>query len=144
MLQDLVQYLREGKLSVMKSFLKIKHIFERSEPRYLLNTLYIDDFCVFLQKVDKKEFEDLAAEIEGLKIEKKELGLELEEIEKEALEIIEDEKNAPLEEENEDHEVQEDKEKEEVVKKEEEKPKLIEVIGETVNDKKEDDLENLE
>lgn len=90
MLEDLVHYLRTDKILILKSFLKIKHILERSEPRYLFNTLYIDDFCVFLQSVDKKVYEDLATQIEGFKIEKSELGLGLEEIEKDALALIEE------------------------------------------------------
>lgn len=82
--------LKFGKLAIFKIFLQIKRLFEKSEPRYLLNRLYIDDFCVFLQSVDEKEFQKKAEAIEKiLPIDKEELGLSLVEIEAEANEINE-------------------------------------------------------
>lgn len=82
--------LKFGKLAIFKIFLQIKRLFEKSEPRYLLNRLYIDDFCVFLQSVDEKEFQKKAEAIEKiLPIDKEELGLSLVEIETEANEINE-------------------------------------------------------
>ena len=133
---------------MLKVFLKIKSIFERSEPRYLLNTLYIDDFCLYLQTVDQKKYEELANQIAALKIEKKDISLDLEELEKEALEIIEDEKNNPRGEEDEEEE--EEEEEEAIQEKKEEAPQekkkgLIEVVGETRNEEEsEGELEKLE
>jgi len=141
--EDLVQYLRAGKLTLLKVFLKIKSIFERSEPRYLLNTLYIDDFCLYLQTVDQKKYEELANQIAALKIEKKDISLDLEELEKEALEIIEDEKNNPRGEEDEEEEEVIQEKKEEAPQ--EKKKGLIEVVGETRNEEEsEGELEKLE
>ena len=32
----------------------VRRMFNVSEPRYLLNRIYVDDFCMFVEKVDKE------------------------------------------------------------------------------------------
>jgi len=86
--EDLVKMLKEGKIPMLKSLLKIKHLFERYEPRYLLNTLYVDDFCLYLQSVKDAEVSKIAQEIEASSIIKQDLALNLEEIEKVAEEDL--------------------------------------------------------
>lgn len=70
---------------MLKILLKIKSIFEHSDPRYLLNTLYVDDFCIWIQQVDEKKIIDLAEKVKKIEISKADLGLELEELEAAAL-----------------------------------------------------------
>ena len=78
---------------MLKAFLKIKFLFERYEPRYLLNILYIDDFCLYIQSISIEIFENLANEIDELKISTKDLDLNLDNIEKLAQELIDEENN---------------------------------------------------
>ena len=44
-------------------------MFEKSEPRYLLNRIFVDDFCIFLMtaKLDE-ELEEVKGRIKGLKL----------------------------------------------------------------------------
>jgi protein SHQ1 len=46
---------REGRGCVVRVLLKIKHVFERAEPKYLLNRLFVDDLIVWVQKTEKYE-----------------------------------------------------------------------------------------
>lgn len=48
--QQLTDVLIEGKrVAVLKILLQLHHLFNKSEPRYLLNELYLDDYCVIVQ-----------------------------------------------------------------------------------------------
>ena len=80
-----------GQVMILKILLKIKTLFEKNEPRYLLNILYIDDFCVFVQNVKKDIFMDLVQEIQKVEILKESLDINLKEIEEQALEILAEE-----------------------------------------------------
>ena len=48
-LTDIVCLLRRGKRSILKLMLNAREIFSKSESRYLLNRLWMDDYCVWLQ-----------------------------------------------------------------------------------------------
>ena len=48
--EDARNILKEGRTSVLKCFLQIYQLFNKSEPRYLLNQLYIQDYCIWIQK----------------------------------------------------------------------------------------------
>lgn len=73
---------------ILKIFLKLKQMFQKNEPRYLLNTLFIDDFCVFIQTLDDKIIENYIKELENIKITKKDLIFNLESLEQKAVEIL--------------------------------------------------------
>ena len=47
----------------------LRIMFEKSEPRYLLNRIFVDDFCIFLMtaKLDE-ELEEVKGRIKGLKL----------------------------------------------------------------------------
>jgi protein SHQ1 len=51
-LQDLVGILSLGKKAILRIFLRIKRLFDSSDPRYLLNNLYINNFCWFIQNIE--------------------------------------------------------------------------------------------
>lgn len=72
----------------MKVLLQINNLFKTSEPRYHLNNLYIDDLCIWVQTLKDVDFSELAAEIHGIKITKKELNLKLDEIEVDCIEMV--------------------------------------------------------
>jgi len=56
--KDLVELLGLGRKFIVKALLEIKVLFERSEPRNLLNVLYIDDFIVWVQQLTEGIFVD--------------------------------------------------------------------------------------
>ena len=55
-LRDAQRVVAEGKAAFLRVLLAVKQCFERSEPRYLLNRLFVDDACVWVQRVDTERF----------------------------------------------------------------------------------------
>ncbi|KAF0683704.1 Aste57867_24266 [Aphanomyces stellatus] len=51
-LVDVVEMLARGKRVVLRSLLAMHAIFDKSETHYLLNTLYVQDYAVWIQTVD--------------------------------------------------------------------------------------------
>lgn len=65
-LSDAQQLFAEGRLCLVRVLLKIKSLFERSEPRYLLNRLFIDDIAIWLQKVPGEDFAVFQQQVQEL------------------------------------------------------------------------------
>ena len=76
---------------ILKILLKIKVLFDKSEPRYLLNILFIDDYCIFIQNIKEDSLIVLAKEINSIKIQKEDIDINLNEIENQAMEILNEE-----------------------------------------------------
>jgi len=66
--EDTKALFREGKGSLLRVLLKIKNMFEHSEPRYLLNKLFIDDFCVWIQHVESEALESFKEQLESVAV----------------------------------------------------------------------------
>lgn len=49
-----------GQKKVLQCLLEIRSFFSQSEPRYLLNQLYITDYCIWIQKVKDNKLISLA------------------------------------------------------------------------------------
>lgn len=85
---DVTKILFLGQRCILKCFLQIHRIFEKSENYYLLNKLFIEDYCIWLQYLDspgKTLLTELANECNSLKslISKRDLHeLNIEELEK--------------------------------------------------------------
>lgn len=62
-IEDLKDLLKLGKRFLLKLLLEIASVFATNAPRYLLNTIYIEDMCVFIQKMDDKNIQDLLNEL---------------------------------------------------------------------------------
>ena len=60
-IEDTQKMLRVGKILVLKQLLKIVRLFNKSEPRYLLNQLYVQDYCVWIQKASDETLSSLAS-----------------------------------------------------------------------------------
>lgn len=58
-MEDAVRILKSGRRSVLKRFLLIHQLFNKSEPRYLLNQLYIQDYCIWIQKCSEETLASL-------------------------------------------------------------------------------------
>jgi len=58
---DVIQVLKQGRRAVIRALLKVKGVFDKSETHYLINKFYIDDYIVWLQKIDEGMFAKFAA-----------------------------------------------------------------------------------
>jgi protein SHQ1 len=54
--------------------LDLRQLFEKSEPRYLLNQIYIDDYLLFLYGSEKMDrLEEIRKELAGVEVEEEDL-----------------------------------------------------------------------
>jgi protein SHQ1 len=82
--EDLSGILTRGIFQILKFFLKTRILFERSEPRHILNKIYVDSFIKWLQFYSiEKIWNLLGNAIKNIIIEKKDLKMGLEEYENE-------------------------------------------------------------
>ncbi|XP_048212121.1 protein SHQ1 homolog [Perognathus longimembris pacificus] len=88
---DTAKILQLGKSAVLKCLLDIHKIFQENDPAYILNDLYISDYCVWIQKTKSKRLSTLAEALKEVSLTKAQLGLELEELEAAALLVQEEE-----------------------------------------------------
>ncbi|NWR44639.1 SHQ1 protein, partial [Regulus satrapa] len=89
---DTVMILQLGKAAVLKCLLDIHRIFMESDPAYILNDLFITDYCIWIQKVKSKKLAALCESLQKTTLSKSQLGLELEELEVAAMLVQEEEK----------------------------------------------------
>nr|XP_045600803.1 protein SHQ1 homolog isoform X2 [Procambarus clarkii] len=95
-LKDTSQILSLGHKKVLKCLLEIQRFFNLSEPRYLLNQLYITDYCVWIQKVKDNKLMSLADSLKKVKVNKSDVCLDLEDLEVAAHYVLEEEENDAL------------------------------------------------
>ncbi|KAM9859785.1 protein SHQ1 homolog isoform 1-T3 [Aulostomus maculatus] len=98
-LGDTVGILQSGKACVLKCLLDIHKVFRHNDPAYILNDLYISDYCIWIQRVSFKKVPALAATLLTASLQKKDLELELEELEEAAAIVAEEEQDGEGEEE---------------------------------------------
>lgn len=73
-IDDLKMLLFIGKKMLLNFVLHIRNIFNANNPKYLLNNIYIDDYCVFVQQLDDKYIKDKLNELMQIKIYYEDLG----------------------------------------------------------------------
>ena len=73
--------MQSGKHVVLQTLLKVYKIFEKSETNYMINKLFIEDYCVRIQTVRNELLLEYGKKISSLDINKSKLDLELEYIE---------------------------------------------------------------
>ncbi|KAG7165118.1 SHQ1-like, partial [Homarus americanus] len=95
-LKDTAQILTLGRKKVLQCLLEIQRFFNLSEPRYLLNQLYITDYCVWVQKVKDNKLISLADSLKKLKVTKSDMCLDLEDLEAAAHLVLEEEEENVL------------------------------------------------
>ncbi|XP_036387654.1 protein SHQ1 homolog [Megalops cyprinoides] len=91
-IRDAARIFRAGKACVLKCLLDIHKIFRENDPAYILNDLYITDYCVWIQRVKSRKVTALADPLRKVSLRKADLGLELEELEAAAA-LVEEEEN---------------------------------------------------
>ncbi|XP_039653435.1 protein SHQ1 homolog isoform X1 [Perca fluviatilis] len=89
--RDTTKILQSGKACVLKCLLDIHKVFRENDPAYILNDLYITDYCIWIQRVKSKKMSALAATLQKASLQKKDLELALEELEQAAAMVAEEE-----------------------------------------------------
>ena len=92
-LQDVTDIFELGRRKILKCLLEILMLFNESEPRYLLNELYITDYCIWIQKVKERKVGSLTKRLLETKVRKKSIGWDLKELETAAILVYNEEKD---------------------------------------------------
>ncbi|KAF6732315.1 SHQ1-like protein [Oryzias melastigma] len=90
-IRDTAKIFQQGKACVLKCLLEIHKVFRENEPAYILNDLYITDYCIWIQGVKSKKVESLATALQKVVLQKKDLELELNELESAAAMVLKEE-----------------------------------------------------
>ncbi|XP_017282459.1 protein SHQ1 homolog [Kryptolebias marmoratus] len=93
-LRDTTKILQSGKACVLKCLLDIHKVFRDNDPAYVLNDLYITDYCIWIQKIKSTKLTVLVATLQNASLQKKDLELELDELENAARIVMEEEQRA--------------------------------------------------
>ncbi|CAL1285299.1 unnamed protein product [Larinioides sclopetarius] len=80
-LEDVRKIMMLGTKYIMKCLLEMHEMFNLSEPRYLLNDLFITDYIVWIQSCPSTKLVPLAATLEKVLLTKGDIGLNLVDIE---------------------------------------------------------------
>lgn len=89
-LSDVRKIFENGCVCLLTCLLDIHKMFNSSEPRYVLNQLYIKDYCIWIQQIKSTHFDTITKLFDDNKIEKGLLQLDLEELEIAASSVDED------------------------------------------------------
>ncbi|NWW49658.1 SHQ1 protein, partial [Pedionomus torquatus] len=89
---DTVMILQLGKAAVLKCLLDIHKIFRENDPAYILNDLFITDYCIWIQKAKSKKLAALSESLQKSTLTKSHVGFELEELEAAAVLVQEEER----------------------------------------------------
>ncbi|XP_015730598.1 protein SHQ1 homolog isoform X2 [Coturnix japonica] len=90
-LNDTVMILQLGRAAVLRCLLDVHRIFRESDPAYILNDLFITDYCIWIQKIKSKKLAALSESLQKTTLAKSHLGFELEELEAAAVLVLEEE-----------------------------------------------------
>jgi protein SHQ1 len=80
-IDDVKAILKLGKRAVLKCFLNIKYLFDRSDNRHYLSRLYIDHYCVWIQSLSRKKLHALLEGVKNVKLSKNDIGFDLDALE---------------------------------------------------------------
>lgn len=89
-LSDVRKVFENGCICLLTCLLDIYKLFNSSEPRYVLNQLYIKDYCIWIQQLNRTYFDTIVKLFDENKVDKGLLQLDLEELEMAAMSVDED------------------------------------------------------
>ncbi|GJJ11923.1 hypothetical protein Clacol_006161 [Clathrus columnatus] len=88
---DVVNILKGGRRSILRVLLKMNHLLKAHDAYYVYGKIWLEDFCVWLQKGASDEtLRTLADEVHNSRVEKSMLGWDLDELEIAAQEVMEE------------------------------------------------------
>ncbi|XP_063234378.1 protein SHQ1 homolog isoform X2 [Bacillus rossius redtenbacheri] len=94
-LEDARCVLRLGKKQLLRCLLGVRALFVASEPRYILNQLYVEDYCVWVQHASLHRLQSLAEALGKVTLDKSAMDLDLPELESAARMVLEEEGAEP-------------------------------------------------
>ncbi|GAA5805813.1 hypothetical protein HPULCUR_011339 [Helicostylum pulchrum] len=80
-LQDVYIMFKLGKRAILKALLDMKYLFDHHDVYYVYSKIFLDDYCVWIQHSNDNVLKTLAHELHHFKLEKNELGWDIEELE---------------------------------------------------------------
>lgn len=80
-LKDVVVVVKLGRRQILKCLLKTRDLLIHSECCYVMDRLYLTDYCVWIQYADEDCIRELASELNHYRLEKDDLGLGIPELE---------------------------------------------------------------
>ncbi|XP_065183203.1 protein SHQ1 homolog [Sycon ciliatum] len=89
-LKDVSSIFLLGRRQILKCLLEIRCLLQDDENRYLLNDLYITDYCVWVQRCSHSKIKAIAERLAEMKLVKKDLGWQLSELEEAATEVLQE------------------------------------------------------
>ncbi|XP_072016545.1 protein SHQ1 homolog [Amphiura filiformis] len=89
-LEDVTMMFHLGRKQLLKCLLDIHRILSQDEPHYILNDLYITDYCVWIQSIGRAKILSLAQALDKFQIDKSQMALDLQKIEQTAATIKDD------------------------------------------------------
>eukprot|EP01098_Paradermamoeba_levis_P012708 TRINITY_DN5616_c0_g2_i2.p1 TRINITY_DN5616_c0_g2~~TRINITY_DN5616_c0_g2_i2.p1 ORF type:complete len:290 (+),score=133.17 TRINITY_DN5616_c0_g2_i2:99-872(+) len=75
-----------GKRCLLRCLLEMRHIFMKCEFKRHLNKLFLDDYCIWLQRASQQKLKSVFVELEKIQIRKEDIGFPLKDLEEMALE----------------------------------------------------------
>lgn len=96
-LNDVYKLFYLGKRAILRALIEMKQLCDISESKHILSHLYLDDYCIWIQRVSRSRFSSLASHILTMVplITKGEIGLPLLELESIALEDAAEKEGTP-------------------------------------------------
>jgi protein SHQ1 len=94
--QDVVVLLKLGKRAILKALIQIKTLFSVHDYMYLMDRIYITDYCVWIQSASDKQFKSLASELHHMEIPKSITGWDLEMLEEAAFKLKQEEEQQSI------------------------------------------------
>ena len=79
--KDTQQIFALGKRAILRCILDVKHVLEKDEVKYVMNQLYLTDYCVWLQTARETDIRTLAKRVWAVTVEKDDVGFPLLQIE---------------------------------------------------------------
>ncbi|KND04881.1 Hsp90 cochaperone SHQ1 [Spizellomyces punctatus DAOM BR117] len=86
-IEDTAILFKLGKRALLKVLLEVNALIGRDDRMYVLSTLWLTDYCVWIQRANDKMLQSLASELNHISISKQETGWPLEELEQVAQEV---------------------------------------------------------
>lgn len=80
-LADLIFVLKKGHKLILKCLLGVRAAFMDGENRYILNDLYINDYCIWIQYASQTKLSALITSLEKIRISKEMMGFDLDVLE---------------------------------------------------------------
>ncbi|KAI9102735.1 SHQ1 protein-domain-containing protein [Phlyctochytrium arcticum] len=89
-LEDVAVMFKLGKRSLLSGLLEVKRLIGGDDRMYVLSRLWLDDYCVWIQQASDHMLASLGSELNHIRIEKQEIGWNLEELESQAAALREE------------------------------------------------------